>query len=43
MSPAQLDALSRVHKRVHSGKGSGSEPEQGSVSDLLALQSMRRV
>lgn len=44
MSPALLDALSGVHRRVHSGKGGGSsEPTQGGVGDLLALKAMRRV
>lgn len=41
MSPAEVEALSRVHRRVHDPHGR-TAPSRGSVGDLLALSMMPR-
>lgn len=43
MTPAQLDALLRQHRRLNDPKGRGdSGPEQGSSADLLSFARMGR-
>ena len=44
--PAQLEALSRVHPRVHAPRKGGrrqTAPQQGGLSDLMMLKQMRTV
>lgn len=47
MTPAQLDALQRAHRRASGAPGGGGEApravrQPGTVHDLLAFQAMRR-
>lgn len=42
MTPAQLDALLRVHGKVNNPRR-GASGEQGTTADLLAFAAMRRV
>jgi hypothetical protein len=43
MTPAQLDALLRVHARIHDPKRSERSAERGTTADLVAFARMKRV
>lgn len=44
MTPAQLDALLRVHQKVNDPKRTSSpRGDQGTTADLVAFANMRRV